>query len=126
MAVLAAVSVLGTLWFIAAFGAAGRLGPLVRTGVLGGLTIVGWAVTLFVGPVAAVQLWRFRESGRRAGIIFFGSGVAYYVVGFPLRSPEASIKPILVLLAMFTAPLLVLLSRRARPYFGAGSSKVAG
>jgi hypothetical protein len=25
-----------------------------------------------------LQLWRFRDSGRRAGIILFGYGLAYY------------------------------------------------
>jgi hypothetical protein len=60
VAVLAAVSVLSTLWFISAFAAAGGLRPLLTSGLLGGLTIVGWVITLVLGPVAAVQLWRFR------------------------------------------------------------------
>ena len=127
VAVLAAASVLGTLWFVAGFAAAGGLRALLTSGLLGSLTIVGWVIALVVGPVAAVQLWRFRNSGRRAGIILFGYGLAYYVVGLlALRSPEASAWQILVAATFFALPLVVLLSPRTRPLFVAGPSKTAG
>ncbi len=127
VAVLAAVSVLGTLWFVAAFAAAGGLRALLTSGLLGSLTIVGWAIAFIVGPVAAVQLWRFRDSGRRAGIILFGYGLAYYAVGLLwLRAPEASTWSILVAAVMFALPLLVLLSPRIRPLFSGATSKAAG
>jgi hypothetical protein len=127
VAVLAAVSVLGTVWFVAAFAAAGGLRALVSAGFLGGLTIVGWAIALVVGPVAAVQLWRFRQSGRRAGIILFGSGLAYYLVGLlALRSPEASIWQIFSAAIMFAVPLVVLLLPRTRMLLAAGTSNAAG
>jgi len=46
--VLAAVSVMATLWFIAAFaGVGGR--SLVSSRLLGALTIVGWVVAIVVG-----------------------------------------------------------------------------
>jgi hypothetical protein len=113
VAVLAAVSVLGTVWFVAAFAAAGGLRALLTSGLLGGLTIVGWLIALVVGPVATVQLWRFRQSGRRAGIVLFGYGLAYYVVGLlALRSPEASTRQVLVAATMFALPLVVLLRSR--------------
>ena len=73
VAVFSAVSFLGTVWFVAAFAAAGGLRALLTSGLLGGLTIVGWVIALVVGPVATVQLWRFRQSGRRAGIVLFGT-----------------------------------------------------
>ena len=127
VAVLAAVSVLGTLWFVAAFAAAGGLRALLTSGLLGGLTIVGWVLALVVGPVAAVQLWRLRDSGRRAGIILFGYGLAYYVVGLlALRAPEASAWQILGAAAMFALPLVVLLSPRTRSLLSAATSKTAG
>lgn len=127
VAVLAAVSVLGTAWFVAAFAAAGGLPALLTSGLLGGLTIVGWVIALVVGPVAAVQLWRFRQSGRRAGIILFGYGLAYYVVGLlALRSPEASTWHIFVAAVMFALPLAVLLLPRTRPVFAAAKSNAAG
>jgi hypothetical protein len=118
---LAGVSVVGTFWFVAAFASRGGLGALLRSGLLGGLTVVGWLITLVVGPVAAVQLWRFRESGRRAGIVLFGFGCVYYVVGLlVLRAPGASIGQIVAVAAVFAVPLFVLLSRRARRFFEAG------
>ena len=127
VAVLAAVSVLGTVWFVAVFAAAGGLRALASAGLLGGLTIVGWAIALVAGPVAAVQLWRFRQCGRRAGIILFGSGLAYYLVGLvALRSPEASIWQIFAAATMFALPLVVLLLPRTRTLFAAGKSHAAG
>lgn len=127
VAVLAAVSVLGTLWFVAAFAAAGGLRALLTSGLLGGLTIVGWVLALVVGPVAAVQLWRLRDSGRRAGIILFGYGLGYYVAGLlAFRAPEASAWQILGAAAMFALPLVVLLSPRTRSLLSAATSKTAG
>lgn len=124
VAALAGVSVLGTLWFIAALAAGGGLGTLLRSGLLGALTIAGWVVTLVVGPVAAVQLWRFREIGRRAGIMLFGFGVVYYVVGLlVLRARDAPIAPIVAAATMFAVPLLVLLSRRTRLLFATTRSE---
>src|SRR5512134_1750458 len=118
VAVVAAVSVLGTVWFVAAFAAAGGLRALLTSGVVGGLTIVGWVIALVVGPVATVQLWRFRQSGRRAGIVLFGYGLAYYLVGLlALRSPEASTAPIFAAATMYAVPLVVLLLPRARTLF---------
>jgi hypothetical protein len=65
--------------------------------------------------VAAVQLWRYRDSGRRAGILLFGSILAYYVIGFlTVRSPEAPVGPIAVVAVFCAAPLFVLLSPRTR------------
>jgi hypothetical protein len=72
VAVLAAVCVLGTVWFVGAFAAAGGLRALLTSGVLGGLTIIGWAITLIAGPIAAVQLWRFRNSRRCCANIQLG------------------------------------------------------
>ena len=127
VALLAAVDVLGTVWFVAVFAAAGGLRALVSAGLLGGLTIVGWAIALVAGPLAAVQLWRFRQSGRRAGIILFGYGLAYYLVGLlALRSPEASIWQIFAAATMFALPLVVLLLPRTRLLCAPGASNAAG
>src|SRR3972149_5446841 len=43
----------------------GGIAALLGTGVFGLLTVLGWLLTLLVGPFAAVQLWRLRPSGRR-------------------------------------------------------------
>jgi hypothetical protein len=127
IAVLAAVSVLGTVWFVVAFAAAGGLRGLLTSGLLGGLTIVGWVIALVAGPVATVQLWRLRQSGRRAGILLFGYGLAYYLVGLlALRSPEASTRQIFAAATMFALPLGVLLLPRTRMLCAAGKCSEAG
>ena len=123
VAVLAAASVVLTLFFIPGFASAGGLRALVTSGALGVLTIVGWVITLVMGPIAAVQLWRFRETGRRAGIIMFGYGLAYYLIGaLGLRSSEASIGQIVIAATIFALPLIVLLSPRTRSLFAAVKS----
>jgi hypothetical protein len=99
----------------------------LASGLLGGLTIVGWVIALVVGPVATVQLWRFRQSGRRAGIVLFGYGLAYYLVGLlALRSPEASTRQIFVAVTMFALPLVLVLLPRTRLLFATAKSNVAG
>lgn len=123
IAVVAGLSVVGTLLFVAGLAAAGRLPALLASGLLGVLTAVGWAITLVAGPLAAAQLWRFRESGRRAGVVLFGSGFAYYVVGLlALRSPEASAWQIIGAATAFALPLIVLLLPRTRLLFARASS----
>lgn len=127
VAIIAGLSVVGTVWFVATFAARGGLGALVTSGMLGVLTLVGWVVTLLIGPVATVQLWRLRDSGRRAGIVLFGYGLAYYLVGlFVLRSAEASVSGIVVAALSFALPLIVLLLPRIRPVFVDARSTVAG
>jgi hypothetical protein len=124
LAVLAALSVATTLWFVASFFRAGGLRALLASGLLGVLTLVGWIVTLVIGPVAAVQLWKLRESGRRAGLLLFGYGLAYYVLGlFALRAPEASVWQIVAATTMFAVPFVVLLLPRTRAIFRVGSSE---
>ena len=61
-------------------------GALLTTGLLRGLTIVGWVITLVVGPGGGCPVVRLRPSVRRAGVILLGYGLAYYVVGFPPAS----------------------------------------
>ncbi len=123
VAVLAALSVLGTVWLVGAFAASGGLRAMATSGLMGGLTIVGWVIALAVGPIAAIQLWRFRRSGRRAGIILFGYGFAYYSIGLiALRSPEASTWQIVAVATVYGLPLVVLLLPQTRPLFTVGSA----
>ena len=115
VAVLAACSVVFTVWFVARFAAAGGIRSLVASGLLGILTLIGWIVTLTAGPFAAVQLWRYREGGRRAAMILFGYGLAYYVIGlFILRQPRAQVGRIVAAGAIYAVPLVVLAIPAAR------------
>jgi hypothetical protein len=50
--------------------------------------------------------------------MFFGSGLAYYVIGLGIRTAEASVWPILIAAGMFALPLFILLLPRVRAQFG--------
>ena len=114
VAVLAAFSVVFTVWFVARFAAAGGIRSLVASGLLGILTLVGWIVTLTAGPFAVVRLWRYREGGRRAAMILFGYGLAYYVIGLFIRQPRAQVGRIVAAGAIYAIPLVVLAIPAAR------------
>jgi hypothetical protein len=107
---ITAFSVAATLWLVAAIAVAGGFPALLETGLLGGLTIVGWCMTLFAGPVLAVHLWRATEVGRRIGIVFYGYAVVYYGAGLLLRSAGASVGQIAAALVLCALPVLILLS----------------
>src|SRR5215471_17289815 len=110
VAILAALSFSVTLAFIALTVRTGGLTDLLSRGAFGAATAFGWGVTLTAGPLAAVELWRFRERGRRAGIVMFGSSMLYYVIGaLTWRSPSVPIAPILLAIAVYAVPLAVLL-----------------
>jgi hypothetical protein len=59
----------------------GGIGELSRSGVLGPATILGWLLTLSVGPFAVVQLWRIKESGRKSSLLLSAFAFAYYAAG---------------------------------------------
>src|SRR4029453_8215376 len=109
VAILAAVSVVGTAVFVAMFARGGGLSELLTARALGVMTLLGWGISLTAGPVAAIDLWRLRERGRRAGILFFGTSVAYYAVALFVKTPDAPVVPILSAMAVFAAPLVLLL-----------------
>ena len=114
IAVVTAISVCTTAWFIAWMARTGGLQALFHAGLLGVITFAGWGVTLVLGPITAVQLWRVRETGRRAGIFLYGYGVLYYLFGFGLRSPDSSIDQIISAAGMPALTFVVLLLPRAR------------
>jgi hypothetical protein len=115
VAVVAAFTVLGTIWFVVRAPAVRDAILSVTSGAFGAFTLLGWVVSIVAGPIAAVQLWRLREIGRRAAIVVFGYGFAYYVVGLLIfRDPEAPLFPILLAVASFAIPLAIVLSKRAR------------
>jgi hypothetical protein len=64
---------------------------LLKSGVFGIATFIGWAVTIFAGVPAAVLLWRLRNSGRIATAIVLGSIGLYYLLGLVFfRKPQSS------------------------------------
>jgi hypothetical protein len=115
VSILAALSAGFTAWFIVGFAIGGGLIPLISGGWLGFLTILGWFITLGMGPFVARHLWDYRESARQAGIILFGYGLLYDVVGlFTFRTAEGPILQFVTAAAMYGLPLGILLSRSAR------------
>jgi hypothetical protein len=88
IAIVAALSVFVTVWFMLRFGLRGWA-ALLRSGGLGVATVAGWVMTVSAGPIAAVQLFRLRLSGRIAALMLFGTMLAYYCGGiFLLRTPS--------------------------------------
>lgn len=68
----------------------GGIRELSRSGVFGFTTMLGWLLTLSVGPFATVQLWRLRESGRKSALLLSAFAFAYYSAGFLFfRGPGA-------------------------------------
>jgi hypothetical protein len=115
IAAIAAVSVLFTLVLIATIVGPRGVGPLMRAGPLGVMTIIGWVVTIVIGPYAAVQLWRLSHRGRIAGLSLFAFGAAYYLAGlFWLRAPDAQSGQIIAAAIAYAVPMLVLASPQAR------------
>lgn len=115
IAAFIAVAVAFTLWFAIWFSSSGRMPLLLRGDMIGSLTILGWLLTLLVGPYAVVQLWRLRSRGRYAAATLVGFAVVYYVIGgIWLREPNAPATPIVAAGTVNLALLLVLLSGPAR------------
>ena len=119
IAVLIAVAVFYTAWFFVWFWSTRRLGLLAHSGLLGTFTLFGWAITLALGPYAAIQLWRLRRGGWIAAIMIVGWSLAYYVAGVLwLRAPGAPLAPITYMLVTSIAAFGTLISRPAQRLCG--------
>ncbi len=78
-----------TLLLVLRFWRLSGFGDLLATGAFGSITVLGWVLNLIVGPFAAIQLWRLRDSGRRASLVLVGYSLLYYAVGwFFFRQPQ--------------------------------------
>lgn len=102
------LGIIGTLLIVLRFWRLGGIRPLMAIGAFGPMTVVGWVLTLAVGPFAAVQLWRLRESGRRAALLLGGFTLLYYFVP-PLFFPQPSAPSPKIWTAIGGNALLVLL-----------------
>jgi hypothetical protein len=113
VAVLCALSVVWTLLFLVQFSRG--ISALLATGTFGVVTLIGWLITFIAGPIAAVQLFRLKPSGRIAAIVLFGSMLAYYLTGLvAFRQPGTATGPILVLAALLVALLTMVASPAAK------------
>jgi hypothetical protein len=115
IAVVAGATVLGTIRFILGVPGIANAIAYATTSAFGALTAIGWVISLIAGPIAAIQLWRLRQIGRRAGVLVFGYGFIYYVLGMAVfRDPDVAVWPILAAATTFAVPLAILVSDRAR------------
>lgn len=88
----------------------------MATGFFGILTVVGWGIDVIVGPFAATQMWRLRESGRRSSILLVAYGAFYYIAAWltvAAKSGTASHLP-WISIVLNVALALLLLSPLAR------------
>ena len=76
-------------------------------------TVVLWIVTIFGGPIAAIQLWRSRKSGWLIGLVVFAVGLLYYTVGFAVFGGPGAYLPVIVVATPFHLLGVALLSLRA-------------
>lgn len=114
VALLSALSVLLTAAFLVRFGSRG-IAALHATGIFGMVTLLGWLITFIAGPIAAVQLFRLRQSGRIAAAVLFATMLVYYVVGLlAFRQPGAPRLHVVALSAFLCALLTIVLSPAAR------------
>ena len=112
---LTAFAVVMTVPVVLRFTTNGGIAALLGTGVFGLLTVLGWLLTLLVGPFAAVQLWRLRPSGRRVTAFLAAYTTIYYAAGlvfFP--GPGAKVAVVVFMLAISAAASVFLLSGHAR------------
>jgi hypothetical protein len=109
------VAIIGTLLLTRRFWRFGGFGALMATGAFGLITVLGWTLTLAVGPVAAVRLWRLRESGRRTTLLLAVYTLLYYIVsGLFFRQPGAASPKLWLALGGNALLVLLLLSPSAR------------
>jgi hypothetical protein len=81
IAVLIGLEIVQTILLIWQMTRFGGLGELARAGAFGLITMLGWLLALVVGPFAVKQLWRLRESGRRASLLLALFALVYYAAG---------------------------------------------
>ena len=80
IAVYFVIAFVGSLLEVARFATSVSPNALRNLGLIGVLTLAGWALGILVGPFAAIQLWRLKNSGRLAGIFLFAFVAVYGIL----------------------------------------------
>ena len=95
--------------------ASGELATMWRSGAIGSGTLCFWAVTLLIGPVAAVQLWRLRQVGLFASGLLGAFGLVDALVRLLFyRTPDTTIQALLLQVFLSSALLALVGSPAAR------------
>ena len=108
VAIFIGFSTISTLALVWRFWHFGGIKVLAASGAFGWSTILGWALTLALGPFATIQLWRLRRAGRLSALVLLGYCVYYDVLGWMLSRPRG-IGPTLFLRIAFYGLLAALL-----------------
>jgi uncharacterized membrane protein len=109
------MAVLLTVLLIGQFAVSGGLIALAESGPLGFATFGAWFLILVAGPLASVQLWRFRRVGLILTAALCVLALIYYLVGlFFLRAPGAPAGSLGVAVLLNGAVLALLVSPTAR------------
>ena len=66
-----------------------------------GLMVFDLVLTIVGGPIAAIQLWRFKRSGRTVGLIVFGVRLFYSTVGLAMFPVPGARLPYVAVSATF-------------------------
>jgi len=115
LSVIMWLAVIGTLFLIRRIWHFGGIARLMSAGFFGFSTFLGWLLVLAVGPFAAVQLWRLRESGRISSLLLAGYTFLYYVAGWVTSGQRRLVTPKLwFAIAGNACIVLLLLSPYAR------------
>jgi hypothetical protein len=118
------LSLIGTFIFVLQFWLRGGILPLLQTGPFGFLTVLGWVITIVVGPPAILLLWRLNDGGRRASVLFWASIFLYYLLTLVFfRTPSTRYGTILWSIVGSIIAMALLVSRQAR--LACGRSKPA-
>lgn len=115
IAVLIATSVLTTAYIFSYYVRLEGMGHLIGLGLPGIMTLIGWILTLSIGPFAVYHLWRLNKAGLILGLIFSGYSILYYVSGILISENISSPTPQIIINLTFNAStFLILLTPQAK------------
>ncbi len=107
--------ILATLLLVWRLWRADSLKTVVESGLFGAATALGWALTLVMGPVAAILLWRLEERGRRVALCLSLFALGYYLISWAyFRSPQTNYLNLAFAVAGNFAFAAILLAKPAR------------
>lgn len=115
LSITVALIVIGTIYLIVDFFGKSGLQEFLKIGWFAYLTLIGWIVSITVGPYATTQLWRLRESGLLATAFLCLFAICYYSAGAYLaHSPD--MKAIIIKILTNLACLVFVLLPTVRNY----------
>jgi hypothetical protein len=104
-----------TLALVLRFAREGGFQLLLQRGLFGYLTLLGWGISLILGPLASVQIWRFKPIGWLASALIYVYGAIYYLYGFAfIRNPTAYRNRIILAIGYHALCATILATKSAR------------